>query len=403
MSLLRLYCSLRAPALRCRWALLTEGSPPLGGDSPLGALPQRAGHVQLVIPAAQTLLTRVRLPQTAKRRSGAVLTFAVEEATLGEPEAHQVSWLGTSGDADVLAAFDKNGLQRWLDALAACGIQSCEVHSEILLLPWTPGEWSLAWDGQEGFVRSGELEGAATDRGDRKTPPLSLRLLLAEAQARNAAPATLALYPSAADALPDLAAWQGELGLPLHSGGTWDSLAAPAAAGVSLAEERRRWRHLAGALPRLRPAAWIVGAALAIHAFMLAADWTLLAREQRTVRQEMEARFRGAFPDAVAVVDPALQMRRKLAEARHAANQPDSGDFLPMLERAGAALQKLPAGSLRSISYESGRMKLEIAAADEAALRRIVTWLNQAGLNVDLPALAAFPAGGAVTLIARVP
>jgi general secretion pathway protein L len=168
--LLRLYCSLRDPALRCRWALLADGKPPLLGDSPLGALPQRAGRVQLVIPAAQTLLTRAYLPQAAKRRNSPVLAFAAEEAILGEPEAHRVSWLGTSGDADVLAVIDNSDQQRWLDALAASGIPSCEVHSEILLLPWDTGEWSLAWDGQEGFVRCGEFEGAATDRGDRSSP-----------------------------------------------------------------------------------------------------------------------------------------------------------------------------------------------------------------------------------------
>lgn len=403
MNLLRLYCSLRDPALRCRWALLTDGKPPLAGDSPLGALPQHAGRVQLVIPAAQALLTRASLPGTAKRSSGAVLAYAVEEATLGEPEAQQVSWLGTSGDADVLAVIDKNGLRSWLDALAASGIQSCEVHSEILLLPRNTGEWSLAWDGQEGFVRSGEFEGAATDCGDRKSPPLSVRLMLAEAKARNAAPEKLALYSTSPDALPDLGAWQEELGIAVHPAGTWDSLAAPIAAGISLAEERRRWQNLASALPHLRPAAWIAGAALALHGFMLVADWSLLAREQSAVRQEMESRFRSVFPDAVAVVDPALQMRRKLAEARHAANLPDSGDFLPMVERAGEAFQSLPAGSLRAISYESGRLSLEISAADEASLRRVVARLNQSGLSADLPPPTAFRAGGSVTLIARAP
>ena len=63
--------------------------------------------------------------------------------------------------------LDKQGLARWRDALEALGVRTYEVHAEILLLPRASGEWSLAWDGAEGFVRTGEFEGAATDSGDR--------------------------------------------------------------------------------------------------------------------------------------------------------------------------------------------------------------------------------------------
>ena len=173
------------------------------------------------------------------------------------------------------------------------------------------------------------------------------------------------------------------LGVPLRLAGAWDWRTAPEQAGISLAQERRRWRLAPAALARLRPAAWIVGAALAIHGAALVVDWTLLASEQRALRAQMESRFRGTFPDAVAVADPALQMRRKLAEARHRAGLPDSGDFVPMIEKVAIGLQELPPGGLRTVSYESGRMTLELAAIDEAALRRIVARLVQAGLVVD--------------------
>jgi general secretion pathway protein L len=137
-------------------------------------------------------------------------------------------------------------------------------------------------------------------------------------------------------------------------------------------------------LSRLRPAAWIVGAALALHGVALSTDWMLLAGEQRAVRAQLEKRFRGVFPDAVAVVDPALQMRRQLAVARHRAGLPDGGDFAPMIEKAAIGLKALPAGALRTVSYESGRMSLHLGTIDEAALRRAVAALVRAGLRVDV-------------------
>jgi len=144
-----------------------------------------------------------------------------------------------------------------------------------------------------------------------------------------------------------------------------------------------------------------VGIALAVHALALVADWTRLAGEQRSLRQRMESRFRAAFPEAVAVADPALQMRRKLAEARHAAGLPDGGDFLPMIDKVAAALKELPAGGLRIASYESGRMTLELAAVEEASVRRIVARLLQAGMRVDATPAGTRAGSAAVVLTVR--
>jgi general secretion pathway protein L len=401
MTLLRIRAALADAPVRCQWALVNDGHEPVSGEGPLAALPRRAERVQLLVPAAQLRFTRVQLPPAARRRTGSVLAYAVEDETLGEPDAGQVSWLGSAGDADVLAVVDKAGLTRWRNALEAAGIRAPEVHCETLLLPWAAGEWSLAWDGREGFVRSGELEGATTDCGDRTSPPLSLRLMLEEAQARGAMPQSIAVYATGPDAAPDAEAWQRELGVAVRQAGNWDWRTAPADAGVSLAQERRRWRVAPGTLARLRPVAWIVAAALAVHALALVADWTVLARQQQALRHALVARFRATFPDAVAVVDPVLQMRRKLAEARHAAGQPDTGDFLPMIETVAAAARTLPAGGLRIVSYESGRMTLELAGVDAAAVGRIVTQLRQAGLSVDSGTGSTLRRGATVVLTVR--
>jgi general secretion pathway protein L len=383
MSLLRIYAPLGHAPSRCEWALI-GGRQAVRGEGTLAELPRGAHRIQLVIPAAQVLLTRAKLPRGARRRAGPVLAFAVEEASAVEPEANLVSWLGVAGDADALAVVDKQGLKRWRDALEAVGLRAYEVHAEILLLPRSSGEWSLAWDGGEGFVRTGEFEGAATDSGDQATPPLSLRMMLEEAQARGTPPRAIALYLAASAAAPDLAAWQRALGIPLRVVGAWDWRTAPELAGIGLAQESRRWRMSPVALASLRPAAWIAGAALAIHGAALIADWMLLGGEQRALRAGMEARFRSVFPDAVAVVDPALQMRRQLAAARHRAGVADGGDFAPMIEKVAAGLKELPAGGLRTVSYESGRMSLELATIEEAALRRLVARLVRAGLIVEV-------------------
>ncbi|MCX7149888.1 MAG: type II secretion system protein GspL [Rhodocyclales bacterium] len=401
MSLLRIYSSLSDQAQSCHWALIDDGREAVSGQGRLADLPKRVDRVQLVIPATQVLITRARIPHGARRGPGSVLAFAVEEKMAGEPDASQVSWLGSVGDEDALAVIDRKGLERWREALGAAGIRVDEVHCETLLLPLVAGEWSIAWNGSEGFVRSGEFEGATTDCGDRNSPPLGLCLMLDEAKARGAGPASIALYVTTPDAEPDVAAWQRELGSDLRVAGSWDWRTAPADAGVCMAQQRQRWRVLSGAVHRLRPAAWILGAALALHAIALVTDWSLLASEQRALRQKMESQFRGAFPDTVAVVDPALQMRRKLAEARHAAGMPDGGDFLPMIEQVAAAAKELPAGTLRTVSYEGGQMTLELSTNAEAAIQALRARLLQSGLSIEVPPAATRAAKASVVLIVR--
>lgn len=401
MSLLRIYGS-HAPG-RCSWALIDDNHTPVVRDEGrLTDVPRHADLVQLVLPADQILLVRARLPAGARRLAGSALAYAIEDQITGEPEASHVIWLGMAGEEDVLAAVDRQSIKSWRDALDSVGIRHYEIHCETLMLPRRNNEWSLAWDGREGYVRTGEFEGGATDSGDHRRPPLSLLLMLDEARKTGSLPAAIALHATAPDGTPDIEAWQKTLGVNIRSAGQWNWWAALPDAGVSLVREHRHWLAWAGTLQRLRPAAWILGAALVIHAAALVIDWASLAREQRNLRQGMEARFRATFPDTVAVVDPALQMRRKLAEARHAAGQTNSSDFLPMIDKAGSALKDLPAGSVRVLSYESGRMTIEILSADEATTRRIVARLQQSGLRVDAPAAAPARSGsGTVVITAR--
>lgn len=404
MSLLRIYCSFNDSAQHCRWSLIDVGREPVTGEGRLADLPHRAELVQLVIPAAQVLITRARLPPAARRRAGSLLSFAVEEETLGEPDGKEVIWLGTAGvgdDSDVLAVIDKPGLQSWLSACEALGMRDYELHCETLLLPLRSGEWSLAWDGREGFLRTGELEGAATDCGDRGTPPLSLSLMLDDAARRGASPQAIALYVSQPEMLPDVPAWQAALGVGLRPAGAWDWRTASIDAGRAMEQKRRPWRIPSEVLTRLKPAAWILGTALALQTVALLADWTLLAGQQRSLRGQMETRFRSAFPDAVAVVDPALQMRRKLAEARHAAGITDSADFLPMIEKVAAAMKEMPAGAMHIVSYESGRMTLEIAAPEQEVMRRMLVRLNSAGLAAETAARSPGAGTGTVILTVR--
>lgn len=382
MSVLRIRCSLAQLSLQCEWRV-NAGSRIEEGAGDVNDAPGGAARVEWIVPASDVSLTRAALPRTARRRGSAVLAYAAEDDIAGDPDTQYVTRLGRIADEDVLAVLDRARYARSLDALSRAGLAPDAIYCETLLLPCAPDEWSIAWNGHEGFVRTGALEGAATDAGDRQVPPLALKLMLDAAHARGSLPQRLALYTTAADAAPDLESWQAELGIPLWQAGAWDWRSAPVDTNARLTQEGRgpaRVAHIGG---RLVPAAWLVAVALVVHAAGVAIDWATLASDRRDLQSRMEARFRAVFPEAVAVADPALQMRRKLAEKRRAISRPDTQDFLPMIGRLAPAVKLLPAGTLRLIAYDGERLTVQVRGAGEAALRAFDARLKESGLLVQ--------------------
>ena len=398
MSVMRLRCSLSQFPLECEWHL--RGGPRAGsGAGGLDDVPRGVERIEWIVPASDVSITRAKLPRAARRRGGAVLAYAVEDEIAGEADAQYVTRLGSVGDEDVLVVLDSPHFARSLDALSRAGVAPDAIYCETLLLPRASGAWSLAWDGHEGFVRTGDLEGAATDAGDSRTPPLTLKLMLDDAHSRGALPRELAIYSADAHTAPDPDAWQSALGIPLVLAGAWDWSSAPASSQAQLTQPVRGSNRLRRIARRLVPAAWLVAIAFLVHAAGLAIDWAMLASDQRALRARMEARFRAVFPDALAIADPALQMRRKLAESRRAAGHTDTQDFLPMLGRLAVAMKELPPGALRVVAYDGSRITLQVRGAGEAALRRFGERLRETGLEVTGGAAQQGDGGAVLTVL----
>lgn len=384
MSVLRLYCPLAGTPSQCEWVVIANDGHAAPGRGPLKSLP-RADRVELVIPAADMVITRTQLPSGSQRSQESVLAFAIEERTVSDPAANRVHWLAATGSGSVLAVLDRQGLQRWAEALANAGIHRYDIFSEMLLLPWSEREWGLAWNGEEGFVRFGSMEAVATDTGDAANPPLSLRLLIEQSARDGKPPQALAVHPAAGGTGPDVEAWRAKLGIEVSVAGDWDWRRVPVVEAARIARSSSR-RTLTPAVAKgLRAAAWIAGVALVAHALALAVDWGVLAAEQRDLRRDMTQRFRATFPEAVAIVDPVIQMRRKLAESRHAAGLADPGDFLPMVEALAFELKDWPPDTVRVLSYESGRISLELAVAEPQKVEDLAMRLRRAGMEVDRP------------------
>jgi general secretion pathway protein L len=370
----------------CPWALCDEsGAVVQSGNAPLAALPKADDYIA-IISATRLMCVNVKMPAQSRRRWEAALPFVAEEYTLTDPEENHVVPGAVQKDGQrSLFIVDKQWLQTIVSACLTANITLRRAVPEMLLPNLPPDTWVIVWDGDKGFMRTGSTSGMVLDQGDGQHPPLALSLSLNAALPLPPKNIQIRYSINHDEAQRDLPQWS-DLPAELTPGEHWDwrreeipsdtlnLLWGPLAPKAKLQE----W------LPKLRPVAFILLAALVIETVGTNIEWGLLSHEKSTVTQEMERTFRKAFGDSSAVVNPPLQMQRNISALRHTAGLPDDADFLPLLDQAASTLSALPKGGISALHYESGRLDVDIKLRSEADIRALQQRLKSKGLNIRL-------------------
>ena len=373
-----------------RWAL-RRGTEVEDGVSRLANVP-RAEEVVIVLPVARVAFVRAPLPQGPAARIARLAPFAIEDAIAFAPEeAHCVVLDDADGDGDrLIAVLDRQWLEGALAELASFGVKPDRAIVESALFAGTEDTWTAVWSGDGGFATRGGVEAIALDASVDGRPPLALKLAMDERRrAGGGARAVRVLTVGAADPRAT-AKWSESLDVPVTVAGKWlpEALDARTAACPNLLPGAGRGAWIgAGWLARLKPAATLAAALAAMHLLVTLGDWARLAYESRSLHQGMEAAFRKAFPEATAVVDPALQMRRNVAELRRAAGESNATDIVPLLAKLAPALAAAGARP-QSLRYERGELELELVVASGETRERLARRLHVPGAQVRIERVA---------------
>jgi general secretion pathway protein L len=340
-----------------RFALLDgRGNVLREGTAPLAEIP-RADAAEVILPVTRVLFARLALPRVNAATIRELLPFAVEDRLLGDPaHIHAVAGnRGANGETTV-AIVDRDWFARTLDALRHAGLKPRSAWSESALAPRGEGVWNLAWGPQTGILVDDRDVAVAFDRGDGDELPLALRLALDEAAARGERPRAICVRSEAGEPLPELERWSADSGVMFMKSEPWEwvRLRAPQAE-IDLLQGEFAQRSASLSARRIpRAAAILAGVIAVLQLAFVAADAWRLERERRSLEARREAIFRTAFPEAKAVVDPVLQMRRNLAELRRTRGLASDDDFLAQLTRAA----REGATPVRAIEYASGRLQV---------------------------------------------
>jgi general secretion pathway protein L len=336
----------------------------------------RLPRTELVIAAPDVLLVNVSLPALSGARLRAALPALAEPHLLADPEAaYVVAARPVGGTNTTLAALDRALMQRALELLRRVKLEPASATPEQLTLPLAPGRWRLRLGPAYSCLRTGARAGLACAAAAPGEPPVELRLALEQAQERR--PEALEVEGSC-----DAAAWSAALGVPVIA------IEASAERAEAVAFELLQY-ELAPRLVSWR--AWRVPAVLAA---LLALTWivglnleaSLMRREERALRAQMNAAVRDTLPSVPVVLDPLAQLGRAVADLRVGAGTGEPREFLPLATTLARALP-LEADTVRALEFRDQALRVELdprALAAPTAREKIVEQAGAAGLAARL-------------------
>lgn len=356
--------------------------------------PVTPAPLHLLLPAPRCLVTTVPVAKHETRLIALTLPWTLEERLLEPVEQLHFAHGPVAAGAAPVTVINSAWLQQVLGELRAAGLEPQSACSDISLLPWQGGQWTVfipAAADAAVLVRHGEHAGFACARANLQT---ALQLLLNEHNepphhftviAEASAPVDDALFPALLQSRVMLQRQSLEQRMRAAVLPTCNLLQGRFAPPLPWAQWWRQWRLAAAVL-----------AALLVTDLALSAYATFsLNREAERNEAALLALYRSVQPDGV-VVDPRLQLEQALA----AVGATGQDSFLALLSRMAPALQASPDATVQNLEYDgsTGDLQVQLLTSDYAVAETLRTRLQQLGLQAELLGSSSDSAGSRTRL-----
>jgi general secretion pathway protein L len=273
-----------------------------------------------LLPASRVVFIQTPLPAAnmAPQKRDQLVRYAIEDKLTIDPATVHAVVMDASrsrSTTHIVSAVDRVWFAAALAWLQRAGLTPRAVHAETALLPVAPGEWSVQL-GERNFARRDDGFAYALDASTDHAPPFSLVLALGEAAQK---PKSMALYAAKPVDPVLVEKWQSQLGVTVRAAASGAGLSGASALSKSgnfltgdfaPAQPARMWLTLA------KPALILCGCIVLAHVAFTTLDWWQLRKQRNALQRDLTATFRETFPQAVAVVDAPLQMRRNLDQLK---------------------------------------------------------------------------------------
>ena len=351
---------------------------PASGTLAEAAAAARGRRLRACVPGAQAVLLHADLPTHNHRKIQQAVPFALEDKLAEDIETLHFA----VGPRDVhgypAVIVTRAHMREWLEQLTAVSLIPVELVVDVLTLPVREHTLILAPDGEQVLVRFPDGSGMAVDRMLASHLIQRQFAVLPESQRYSHA----LVYAADESAQQQAAGLLTGLNLEitfsyLRSGAIGLMGGGPRAPQAINLLQGEFGRHSGAAeyWLRWRVAAWLLAALAGIFMVQQGVNEFRLRHQLTAQQAQIAALFHRALPDVTRMVEPQVQMQRRLNHLTGGTGT--ATGLLPMLASVGTALQSQSGMQLQGFTYHRGVLQLQIQATNIAALDSLKSALAQ--------------------------
>ncbi|HWQ95433.1 MAG TPA: type II secretion system protein GspL [Gammaproteobacteria bacterium] len=328
-------------------------------------------QVIVLVPASDVLLARAIVPNVGRQRLAQAIPYALEDQLGSEVEDLHFALGRQTGQAISVAVVARGKMDAWLGYLRDAGFQPDLLVPSILGLPYEEGTWTVLREAGDALCRSGVQAGFAADHDN-----LEILLSLAITEAGDAVPARLRILDTPGAPALHAETWSQTLGVSVRREASAEDAVTLLARNFNedlvinlLQGDYSRREQLEKLWRPWKPAAALLALWLVVYVGMTVSEVVSLSRQSPKLQKQIEQTYLQAFPDASKVVNPKVQMQRRLDALR--GNKGEGGGLLELLAQAGGPLKDTPDLELRTITFKEGQLNLDLRVQDLQVLDQL--------------------------------
>ncbi len=335
-------------------------------------------------PTADTLITEAEIPTRNRSKINKALPFVLEEKLLPNPEQEHFVYHVRPGLPLSVTVTSKLKLAQWLDIFHEYGINPSAMYPQVLGQALENNCWSMTLLGKELLIKTSNFSGFSCQMDDTKIPVQLTNAL--NSLNDDARPEKIFFTQVNVDL--DVKEWSDETGIEIITTNSdlWSTFKILTPSLNLLQGKFKSKREINPALSRFIPAASIALVWIVFSLIVNIWEWQTLNTSFNNANIQMRQLFQTSFPDAKTIVDPALQMQRKLENLSGSSGGYMESDFIALLSLSAPALAALEDGAVESLRYSEKSLNISLGLPNFKTLEELKGRLVTIGMQVEVVA-----------------